>query len=856
MRKQQQKQILEILDSIEQAQALGRYADCQDAALALCEFIDGIKGEGTQTVALLVEYCELLFKVSNGELNKKIIHKHLIKINNSVRHELKPTKIEVVFFPYMASMADSLESIYVAAKNDPDCDAYWCPIPYYDLNPDRTRGQLHYEGHLYPERLSAIDWQTYDLEERRPDVIFAHNPYDEQNVVTCVHPNFYFERMQNYTDMLCYVPYFVGIDDVQEHFCVLPGTIYADKVFVQSEKVRETYVRVFGEWARQSGVTKNHPLCGKIARPSDKFINLGSPKLDAVINAKAEDFDLPDEWRRIIENPDGSKKNVILYNNRFTDMTAGIEKQLAKLKFVLEAFKKRDDIVLWWRPHPLNIECLYAMRPQYLVEYNDIVEGYKKEAWGVYDDSPDLLRAIANTDAYYGDWSSLVPMYEASGKFVVMQDNETERNIALKFGDFAVDEDGAFWGFELMHDELFKLNFENNTAYCVTRSGCVPQYQGKKYLFSTHRYIRIYCIGDDVFCFPSFLDNILIYNRKNKTTKKLQLDHDYLLSPESDGFAIRYIAEHQGKIYCFGALTKAVIVFDSNTHNTCYDTRLLEEIGLMSKDKTLVKYPLYMGECSEDGTVTILMKDCQHLLRYNLPTQNMQIVVSNPVLANCVCADFDDRYYWLLTNSYDTLLKWDFDFNIMTEYDIPNDMISNINIKGTFTGISDCGEYLLIFPGYGESVLRFDKKQERFSKFIEMPVPEDDEHRIYKYDIPKHMGDKMYVFARYNNTIYEFDKPSGMITAHPFCLDRESDHIFYDDYIDYINAIHNDETFDCKGIILHESRLADTIDFFATVLPKTASHNMPWNDVTQERDNRNMIAGESIYNHIREGMRQ
>ena len=424
MRKHQQNQITDILKSIEEAQELSRYADCQDAALALCDFIEAIMGEGTQTAALLVEYCELLFKASNGELNKKILHKHLIKIDNSVHHELKPTKIEVVFFPYMASMADSLESIYVAANNDPDCDAYWCPIPYYDLNPDHTPGQLHYEGHLYPERLSTIDWQKYDLEERRPDAIFAHNPYDKQNVVTCVHPSFHFERMHNFTDMLCYVPYFVSMDDVQDHFCVLPGTIYADKVFVQSEKVRETYVRVFGDWAKQSGITNDHPLWDKIASPSDKFINLGSPKLDAIISAKPEDFDLPDRWRRIIEKPDGGKKIVVLYNNRFTDMTAGIENQIAKVKSVLESFKKRDDFAMWWRPHPLNVECLSAMRPQYLIEYNDIVEGYKKEGWGVYDDSPDLLRAIANTDAYYGDWSSLIPMFEVSGKFVVMQNNE------------------------------------------------------------------------------------------------------------------------------------------------------------------------------------------------------------------------------------------------------------------------------------------------------------------------------------------------------------------------------------------------------------------------------------------------
>ena len=88
-----------------------------------------------------------------------------------------PVRKEVVFFPYKASMWDSLESVYLAAKEDPECDAYCVPIPYYVRNPDRSLGQMHYEGNEYPKNIEVIDWQSWAGGERKPDVIYIHNPF-------------------------------------------------------------------------------------------------------------------------------------------------------------------------------------------------------------------------------------------------------------------------------------------------------------------------------------------------------------------------------------------------------------------------------------------------------------------------------------------------------------------------------------------------------------------------------------------------------------------------------------------------------------------------------------------------------
>ena len=43
-------------------------------------------------------------------------------------------KIRIVFFPYKASMWDSLESVYLAALKDDEVDAMVVPIPYFKLS--------------------------------------------------------------------------------------------------------------------------------------------------------------------------------------------------------------------------------------------------------------------------------------------------------------------------------------------------------------------------------------------------------------------------------------------------------------------------------------------------------------------------------------------------------------------------------------------------------------------------------------------------------------------------------------------------------------------------------------------------
>lgn len=115
-------------------------SDCQSTAIEMGNAIERTEGEGLHTIKLLESYCEDLYNVSVGSFSeysgkkiRKLLDSSLSAFENSVKTEIK-VKLEVVFMPYKAAMWDSLESIWKAAYNDPDCNAYvYQPLLQYIL---------------------------------------------------------------------------------------------------------------------------------------------------------------------------------------------------------------------------------------------------------------------------------------------------------------------------------------------------------------------------------------------------------------------------------------------------------------------------------------------------------------------------------------------------------------------------------------------------------------------------------------------------------------------------------------------------------------------------------------------------
>lgn len=404
------------------------FVQCQDAALQIGTYLETLGEQYGSMVAILEDYCEKVYQMSIAtsdanvcrKLAKKI-RRQLSELQSRIQCEMPEDRKEVVFLPYKASMWDSLESVWRAADADPNCDAYVVPIPYFDKNPDGSFREMHYEGDQYPEDVPITHYEEYDFRQRRPDMIFIHNPYDEGNRVTSVHPSFYSKNLKQYTEQLVYIPYFVleEIDPENEaaiesikHFIGVSGVYHADRVIVQSGNMKKIYVEVLTA------------LNGKATRGiwEKKILDLGSPKMDKIHRMGKENLTIPKDWMKVMRKEDGSFKKIILYNTSVTALLQYNERMLEKLKDVFRVFhENRQEVVLLWRPHPLIPATVSSMRPRLLAQYQAIVEKYRKAGWGIYDDTADLERAIAISDGYYGDHSSLVAMYQETGRPIMIQ---------------------------------------------------------------------------------------------------------------------------------------------------------------------------------------------------------------------------------------------------------------------------------------------------------------------------------------------------------------------------------------------------------------------------------------------------
>ena len=443
MRKKEKKQLLQYLQSMEEVQKQIQHPDIhtedllhalsqlQNAGYEVGTAIEQSEGEGTRTVSLIEDYCETLYQcgervttTGNAEITEfRILEEQIKQIHNSLETDI-PVKTEAVFIPYKASMWDSLETIWQAAKQDPGCSTFVMPIPYYDRNADGSLGEMHNERGRFPENVPTVSPEDYDLASRHPDYIFIHNPYDGFNKVTSVDPAFYSEQLQKYTDCLVYVPYFIldepdcsneNVINSLSGFVRATGVFNAARVFVQSENMRTAYIKnltaLTGEETREYW--------------ENKIRGIGSPKIEKLLTADNKENNLPEEWRSILFLNEKRKRKAVLYNTSVTALLRGKKAWLDKIQKVLELFEQnKEEFVLWWRPHPLIQATIHAALPDLEEQWNQMVHTYRKTGYGIFDDTPDLERAVNSCDAYFGDPSSLHAMFRIEKKPAMFQNTE------------------------------------------------------------------------------------------------------------------------------------------------------------------------------------------------------------------------------------------------------------------------------------------------------------------------------------------------------------------------------------------------------------------------------------------------
>lgn len=695
------------------------FVQCQEAALQIGSYVETFGEQYRSIVTLLEEYCENVYQMSIVTWNEnmcrkwsKKIRKQLTELTNLLQQELPEDRKEVVFLPYKASMWDSLESVWKAADEDANTDAYVIPIPYFDKNPDGSFREEHYEGDLYPEYVPITRYDEYDFENRRPDIIFIHNAYDDSNYVTSVHPFFYSGNLKRFTDKLIYIPYFVlgEIDPENEeaverikHFCITKGVLNADRVIVQSENMKKIYVNVLTEFMNKH--------TGEDTRKywEEKILGLGSPKMDKVASTKKEDVEVPQEWLKVIEKPDGSWKKIILYNTSVQALLEHNEKMNAKIRDVLQVFKEnQEEIALLWRPHPLIEATIRSVRPGLWEEYEKIVNRYKDEGWGIYDDTAELERAIAISDGYYGDGSSVVQLCQKKKIPVMLQNVEilSATKVSLNCADFVRYDDRVFI---LTRDTqcLFEYFPETGkTGFCGIVKGRPKQFYISMVLYKNKLYIVPF-VGED----------ICIYNID---TKKMEL----IPLGKSDGGLVRkhyqLCFNYQDNIYLLSVSEAAMLCLDTNNNKISDISKWMQEFKKKFKHSTYVE--TLANICIIENCFWVAIHGNNVLLEYNMLTNEYHFWNVGKRKIQYVTVSFDGKYFWL-SGDEKFIVRWEKEQNEVKEFDnFPNGFESGdekIVWKGLFSNGYLWKDFLYFSPLNSNMLIRFNKNTEKMECMIQ-----------------------------------------------------------------------------------------------------------------------------------------
>lgn len=312
------------------------------------------------------------------------------KIFNYLQERLG-NNLRLLLIPYKRDMWDCFEGIYNIANNTEGCSADVLPVPYtFKGMPEQTRRWFIDDFSDICTR-PTLDYQKKP-KKGEYDVILIHNPYDECNYVTTIHPAYYSPRLKGLSRALCLVPYGIGT------ICLLaPGVINADIVFAENREVVDSFI----EQIKNEGATQE-----EAELIAQKMVVFGSPKYDFTGG-----MEVPTEWIQRIKG-----KKVILITTSlqpFLDDPAG---EMTRVNNVISEYSKKDDCVVIWREHPLMKPTIMTMRPQYAETYAKFQKNYIDQDLGIMDRTHDYRIAFSVADVLYTDYSSLVTIWETTGK--------------------------------------------------------------------------------------------------------------------------------------------------------------------------------------------------------------------------------------------------------------------------------------------------------------------------------------------------------------------------------------------------------------------------------------------------------
>lgn len=386
--------------------------DSQQLAIDFGNLVETVKGEhnphAINVIKALENFCDCVWQeyqdISSGNSNTLIRTLNALEdIDTAVTNNIVNIK-EILFLPIGPKEWSGFRDTYKNALNNKNAEVWVVPLPL--LKKDYF-GNLHMTDEeikqavkkdLYPKDITITDWVKYNLSLHCPDTIYIQNSYDETNPCLTVPPDFYAKKMRNYTNELIFIPFKktceFGSEDRNDiynmkHYVTAPGIIFSDKVMVQSENIREQYIRCLTDFG------------GKNTR------TYWEEKIKII------------EENTYASTDDKTKKKTLLFCIGANELMEHTDILAASIKERIEIFSEhKDHICVSVFFYPNNPTEWNQVNRELSDEIFSAVETADMEVISINPiDSDDISQ---DYDAYYGSPSPLVPAFITRQKPVML----------------------------------------------------------------------------------------------------------------------------------------------------------------------------------------------------------------------------------------------------------------------------------------------------------------------------------------------------------------------------------------------------------------------------------------------------
>ena len=431
----------------------------------------------------------------------------------------------------------------------------------------------------------------------------------------------------------------------------------------------------------------------------------------------------PDNWKEVVRG-----KKVIFYNTSVGSMLAGREKHIEKMKWVFDVFREHPEVVLWWRPHPLELSTMKSMLPALAQQYMELRTLYQKENVGILDESTDLHRAIAISDAYYGDWSSVVELYKAAKKPILFQQNRIKSIKDAVFIPITMCiKDEAIWFIQFNSNKLIKMD------RCTCEVKKVVNIPGEP--LSLWRFYNYHIIDAG--------DSLILLLEKGQQIYEYEIGTDSIKvhKPHMENFVFHseIVVENDKKLFLFPYRNNSILEYDYR-NNTMIEKKFGQQKIKAAKCCEIVGSNIYMVD-----------KGSNDLYQYDMVNGSYKVIKIG----------FENNKYWGVRKVGDCFILPHVKKRAITIWNKENGEV--MELTEFPEGYSCLEEYayldmfeqngkLYIFPFYSNMILKLDIENRKIIQAFEDIFYTGD----YDMHSEQYSGEMYLCAEKYQNCVWAY----------------------------------------------------------------------------------------------------